>query len=139
MTNKNCNYCDSCDSCYYCKNLKMTEYNLFCRSEKCNDENSFQQKKYRVFNVEVTEEEYKKINIPKHKLVFDSKEDHETRYKTSFKNMREWLTKEQKQAFFDIPHFDAKWFQFITGIDVESQEEEKEIIEVNGKKYQLID
>ena len=53
-----CNSCDSCYSCYYSKNLKMTEYNTFCYSKSYNDENSFQQKRYRVFNTEVGKDRY---------------------------------------------------------------------------------
>jgi hypothetical protein len=36
----------------------MTEYNTFCYSESYNDENSFQQKRFRVFNKELEKEEY---------------------------------------------------------------------------------
>jgi hypothetical protein len=62
-----CDYCDSCDSCnycyscYYCRNLRMTEYNLFCYAENYNDENSFQQKRYRAFNKKVGEKRYCEI------------------------------------------------------------------------------
>ena len=52
----------------------MTEYNLFCYAEEFNDENSFQQKRYRAFNKEITKEEYDKISIPKIKLEFDNNE-----------------------------------------------------------------
>jgi hypothetical protein len=36
----------------------MTEYNIFCYSENYNDENSFQQPRYRVFNTKVGKERY---------------------------------------------------------------------------------
>ncbi len=36
----------------------MTEYNTFCYPEKYNDENSFQQPRYRVFNTKVEKERY---------------------------------------------------------------------------------
>ena len=39
----------------------MTECNIFCYSEIHNDENSFQQEKYRAFNKKVTEERYYEI------------------------------------------------------------------------------
>ena len=39
----------------------MTEYNLFCYSKNYNDENSFQQKRWRVFNKEVGETSYKEL------------------------------------------------------------------------------
>jgi hypothetical protein len=52
----------------------MTENNAFCWSEKLGSETSFQQKKYRVFNTQLTQEEYAKIKIPNHKLEFDKNE-----------------------------------------------------------------
>ena len=39
----------------------MTEYNLFCYSKAYNDNNSFQQKRYRAFNKEVGEKRYDEI------------------------------------------------------------------------------
>ena len=39
----------------------MSEHNLFCYSENYNDENSFQQKRYRAFNKEVGEKIYYEI------------------------------------------------------------------------------
>ena len=39
----------------------MTEYNTFCYSKSFDNENSFQQKRYRVFNTEVGETRYYKI------------------------------------------------------------------------------
>ena len=52
------------------------------------------------------------------------------------------LRDENKKVFTDLPNFDADIFFEISGIDlrdkkVESKTEE-EIIELNGKKYQLI-
>jgi len=70
MENNSCYYCDSCDycnSCYscnycnYCKNLKMTEYNIFCYSNKFNNSDSFQQGRYRAFNKTVGQERYVEI------------------------------------------------------------------------------
>lgn len=86
----------------------MTEYNLFCRAEKYNDKDSFQQPRRRVFNTQVTEEEYQAIKIPYHKLEFDEDENYGTRYQTAFKKMRATLTKEQKQEYLDIPHFNKE-------------------------------
>jgi len=67
----------------------MTEYNYFCWSKKYNDDNSFQQKRYRIFNKEVTKEEYNKVNKMYHRLEFDLNEDCETRFQTAFKKMRD--------------------------------------------------
>jgi hypothetical protein len=111
-----CDYCTFCSSCYYCKNLKMTEHNYFCWSEKYNDENSFQQKRYRVFNVEVGKEEYEKIKKIYHKLTFDKNEGYDTRLQTAFKKMWEKLKIEERQEYLSIPHFNWTIFTEITGI-----------------------
>jgi hypothetical protein len=37
--------------------------------------------------------------------------------------MRNWLTKEQKQEIYDIPHFNREWFTYITWIEKEQIEE----------------
>jgi len=100
----------------------MTEYNYFCWSKEHNDENSFQQKRYRVFNVKVTKEEYNKIDKIYHKLEFDNDESYATRFQTAFKKMWDKLSQEEKQEYFDIPHFDWEGFTFITGI-TEAKEE----------------
>jgi hypothetical protein len=39
----------------------MTEFNLFCYSEKYNDDNSFQQPRFRVFNTQVTKNRYNEL------------------------------------------------------------------------------
>ena len=65
----------------------MTEYNYFCSSEKYNDENSFQQKRYRIFNKQVSKEEYEKVKKIYNKLEFDKNESYETRFQTAFKKM----------------------------------------------------
>lgn len=101
----------------------MTDYNYFCWSKKYGDENSFQQKRYRVFNVEVGKEEYEKINKIRHKLEFDMNEDYNTRFQTAFKKMWKGLSAEEKQKYFDIPHFNWEGFTFITGIEKEEKEE----------------
>ena len=86
----------------------MTKYNYFCWADKYNDENSFQQKRYRVFNVEVTKEEYNNIKKIYHKLEFDKREYCDTRFQIAFKKMRENLSKEEKQEYFNIPHFNRE-------------------------------
>lgn len=110
----------------------MTECNYFCWSEKLNDENSFQQKRYRVFNIEVSKEEYGSIKKIYHELEFDNDEYCETRFKTAFRKMWNKLSKEERQEYFDIPHFNWEGFTFITGIKQEDVEK-KEIILTMGE------
>lgn len=83
----------------------MTEYNMFCWAEVSNDYNSFQQKRYRIFNTQITEEEYDEIKIPELKLEFDKDENYETRYSTAFKEAWNKLSVEGQQEFLDLPHF----------------------------------
>ncbi len=118
----------------------MTEHNYFCWSKKYNNENSFQQPRFRVFNVEVGEEEYKKIKKIHHKLEFDPSENYETRFKTAFKKMWDKLSDEEKQEYFDIPHFNWEGFTFITGIEKEEKKEMtiKEIEKELGYKIKLV-
>ena len=92
----------------------MTEYNYFCWSEEFNDDNSFQQKRYRIFNVEVSKEEYNKTKKIYHELDFDKNEQYDTRFQTAFKKMWKKLTQEEKQEYLNIPHFNWKGFTFIT-------------------------
>jgi deoxyhypusine synthase len=86
----------------------MTEYNYFCWSEKVNDENSFQQKRYRVFNTEVSKDEYVNIKKIYHKIELNSSDDYEVRFQNGFRKMWNTLSKEEKQEYLDIPHFDMK-------------------------------
>ncbi len=119
----------------------MTECNYFCWSEKYNDENSFQQSRYRIFNTQVTKEEYDKVKKIYHKLKFNSNDNYEVIFANAFKKMWDKLTKEERQEYLDIPHFNAEGFKFITGIDVAVPDEMagKEVtVDINGKKYKAI-
>ena len=90
----------------------------------------YQQSKYRVFNIQVTKEEYNNITKIYNKLEFDEDEDSSTRYEIAFKKMWDWLTQDKRQQYIDIPHFNAEWFKFITGIDVSQTTEEYTLAEV---------
>ncbi len=108
----------------------MTEYNYFCWSKKYNDENSFQQKRYRVFNVEVGEEEYNQIKKIYHKLEINPDDNNGVRFQNAFKKMWDKLSDEERQEYIDIPHFNAEGFEFITGINVKTQS-------LSGKKVKI--
>ena len=122
-----CSSCFSCTSCDSCKNLKMTEYNYFCWSTVYDSDTSFQQPRYRVFNVEVGREEYYKINKSYHPLKFDDQESCETRFSTAFKKMWDKLSDKDRQQYFDIPHFTWDIFTDITGIKKETKSETRRI------------
>jgi uncharacterized protein YwqG len=120
----------------------MSEFQLFCCADNYGREEpgSYQQKPYRVFNVELTESEFSNINIPKISLEFDKNESSDTIYQTAFKKAWNELRQEEKQKFFDIPHFNWDIFTKITGIEPEIQEAKlDEIIELDGKRYKLVD
>ena len=104
----------------------MTEYNYFCWADEYNDEDSFQQKRYRVFNVEVKKEEYEKIKKIYNKLELDKDELCSTRFQTAFKKMWDKLSQKERQEYLDIPHFNWKGFTFITGIK-EGEEKPEEL------------
>jgi len=121
----------------------MTEYNYFCWSEKYNDDKSFQQPRYRIFNVQVPKEEYEKVKKIYHKLEFDPNDSYEVRFSNVFKKMWDKLTEAERQEYLDIPHFNAEGFKFITGIDVADYKVDslvgKEVtVDVDGKKYKAI-
>jgi len=117
----------------------MTEYNYFCWSTEYDSDTSFQQKRYRVFNVEVWEEEYNKIKKIYYPITFDPNESYETRFQTAFKKMWATLTPEQKQEYYDIPHFNWEWFTYITGIEKEDNMKWKEVsVTIDGKEYKAI-
>lgn len=109
-----CNYCYYCYHCYYCKNLKMTEYNLFCYSEKYNDNNSFQQKRYRVFNKQLTEKRYDEV----FKLV---KEILPTNSKLKLDDFWKSVTQEQWKKLLAIPEAKdfKEGFEYISGQKIE--------------------
>ena len=114
----------------------MTEYNLFCYSTNYNDNNSFQQKRYRVFNKEVGEKRYEEILktiksiLPPQNISLDS-------YWKS-------ITQKQWQQLLNIPEgADFKeGFEYISSCKIEEQMPNLsgsyvEVI-VNGKSYKAI-
>ena len=96
----------------------MTEYNMFCSAKEYNDDDSFQQKRYRIFNKQLTEKEYNAIIKPSIKLEFDKHLEYSVRYQSARKNAREELGDKEKQVFLDLPYFNSEIFKDITGIDV---------------------
>ena len=100
----------------------MTEYNLFCYSEKFNDENSFQQKRYRAFNKEVGENRYKEIL----KEVREILKDFEPNLKdNSWTDEWKKVSQAQWKQLLAIPEakdFKAG-FEYISGVKIDLDEE----------------
>jgi hypothetical protein len=134
----------------------MSENMLFCIGDGrsyCSGEGY--QKSYRVFNTPVTREEFDKIEIPTIHLpltTWVSKKDMTKQerldnpnyketggylkvlgYKEAWKEWWSGASREDKQKFLDLPHFNADIFEQITGIDPR----ETETIEIEGKKYTI--
>ena len=113
----------------------MTEYNLFCYSENYNDENSFQQKRYRVFNKEVGETRYNEILNKVKEILKDLKlELHNNSWSEEWKK----VTKEQWKQLLEIPEAKdfKKGFEYISEVKIDLEEteemtmEEKEAIKI---------
>lgn len=92
----------------------MTEYNMFCSAKEYNDDDSFQQKRWRIFNKQITEKEYKAIIKPSIKLEFDKDLSYSERYQSAWKVARSKLSNKEKQQFLELPHFNAEIFLDIT-------------------------
>ena len=67
-------------------------------------------------------------------------------YEEAWANFWRDTTEENKQRILKLPNFDAEVFKDITGIDVEepapeepAPEEPEQTIELNGKKYKLVE
>ena len=108
----------------------MTEHNIFCQSDNLNDENSFQQKKYRAFNKDVGETRYREIlDLIRNDILKDLKlELNENSWEDEWKK----VTAEQWQRILTIPEADKKVIEKIIGFELRLDEPE---IEIDGKKY----
>jgi len=142
----------------------MSERMLFCLGDgKYESKGEGYQKNNRVFNVQVTEDEFDtiKLNIPTIKLpvtrwieekeMTDEEKEENENYKTiggylkvlsyqdAWKIAWSEIDSETKEKFLLIPHFNKDIFKNITGIDVEVKEPSlsgKEVkVEIDGKKY----
>jgi archaellum component FlaC len=93
----------------------MTEYNLFCYSENYNDENSFQQKRYRVFNKEVGKKRYNEIITKVKEILKDLKLELD---KNSWSEGWKKVTQEQWKRLLEIPEAKdfKKGFEYISGV-----------------------
>ena len=118
---------------------------LFCLgSDKYDSEGEGYQKNYRVFNKDVSNDEYSKI---KDSLNIDLKltEWNDCKksldvysYEDAWKNWWECASDKQKATITDIKYFDKDIFESITGIDVKqstsAEQEAIELLKKNGYK-----
>ena len=131
-----CSYCYSCDSCrlcFFCKNLRLTEYNIFCYSEKYGDKNSNQQEKYRVFNREVDENRYFELKELIYQIIPNPSN-------LKLNDFWESINQGQWRRLLEIPEAkDFKsGFEFISGQRINVNTDDT-VITLNGKKYKLME
>ena len=60
-------------------------------------------------------------------------------YKEAWRNAWNKASLEDRKKVYNIPNFDNEIFKEITGIDVDKELTNDEIISINGKKYKLIE
>ena len=113
----------------------MTESNLFCYSGEYNDENSFQQKRYRAFNKEVGEKRYNEILKEVREILKDIKfEIKDSNWSEEWKK----VSQEQWERILAIPEADKNIIEKIIGFEIKELNNFRsgEIIEIckNGEK-----
>ena len=108
----------------------MTEYNLFCWAEKYNNDDSFQQKRWRAFNKEVGEDRWGEIRDEVRGILSDLKLE---------LNKKTWAGKwkkvkpEQWKRILEIPEADKDIIEKIVGFELPKSE--SKMITIKGKKY----
>ena len=107
-----CHSCTTCDYCYFCKNLRFTEYNIFCSVETYNGDNSSNQKPYRAFNKVVGKERYEEIVTEVEAIIPNP-------YKIQLSEFWNSITTDQWTRLSNIPEFDIEVVEFITGIKID--------------------
>jgi len=136
---------------------------LFCLGEgRAESEGEGYQKNNRIFNVEVSHDEWEKardslpeIELPITKWVEEddmTKDDKENysnykqlggclktfSYEDAWQEVWKNLKQSDKQKFLDLPHFNAKIFKEITGIEVE-KENTKKMVKIKIKDGQILE
>lgn len=113
----------------------MTEYNSWCYSKQYNDENSFQQKRYRFFNKEVGEKRYRELSKLVNLIIkFDSNKTLQENYNA--------ITQEQWSNMLAIPEATdfKEGFEYISGCKIElfSLSGKEVTVTLDGKTYTAV-
>ena len=163
-----CSYCSSCYSCYSCsscyssKNLRMSEYMLFCLGDEDDrQKGEGYQKSYRIFNQDVPKDEWNKINsnlsikLPltkwtdKEDMTKEEKDNNSVweeiggylkvlSYEDAWKLWWDNASQKEKNVILDIKYFDKTLFFEITGIGVKATPSlvGKEVeVKLDGRTY----
>jgi len=91
--------------------------------------------------VQISKDEFDKISVPSIKLEFDKNLSYDVRYKRAWNMARNKLSDKKKKDFTDLPYFDKKIFEDITGIKIDEDIEEITLSEVCkrlGKNVKII-
>ena len=116
----------------------MTESNIFCASKEYDDENSFQQKRFRAFNKEVGKERYEAIyQLIKYDILKDVTLNLD---KNLWKDEWEKVTNEQWKRLSEIPEYDGDVVEMVVGFKPDiTDDKTAEAIEVLKKAgYKII-
>lgn len=106
-----------CVHCYYCRNLRLTENNIFCYYKRNLDEYTVSQKSYRAFNQEVGLERYRDIKSQVNKVLGDLASETSTCF---WATRWEKVTNDQWRQLLIIPEAKdfKKGFEYIAGIKI---------------------
>jgi hypothetical protein len=114
----------------------MTEHNIFCWAKDCNDSDSFQQKRYRVFNKEVGEKRYYEIvDLIKSDILKGLKLELD---KESWSDEWKKVSKEQWRRILAIPESDKTIIENVIGFKLDLEETligQEVKVEVGKKTY----
>jgi len=131
---------------------------IFCIGDgSCGSKGEGYQKNNRIFNVQLTPEEWDKIKRPDIKLPVTKWIDkfdmtaQEKKDKPVYKDIggylkvlsyedawAKWWAENDHKQILNLPHFDAEIFKKITGLDVHALSKNPEFIEIDGAKYKLV-
>jgi hypothetical protein len=89
----------------------MSVYNTFCWSKQYNDDQSFQRKRYSVFNKEVGQDRYSTVLNLIQSIIPNNKNLKLSQFWTT-------ITPHQIMELSKIPEFDKEGFEYITGLKV---------------------
>ena len=95
----------------------MTEYNIFCYAKEYNNEDSFQQKRYRVFNKKVGKNRYYEIRSEIDKI-FKDLELNKNDWTDGWKK----VTNKQWKELSEIPEFDKDIVESMIGFKLDLED-----------------
>jgi len=114
----------------------MTEYNIFCASKKLNDDNSFQQQRYRAFNKEVGQKRYiELLDLIKDDILKDFTLDASNNWTEEWKK----VTPEQWKRLSEIPEYDGDVVEMVVGFKPQVDDATEEAMKLLKEKgYKII-